>query len=75
MSIVAGVAVWLQDRDGPVRPAGYHSFPLMTIEWPEEGNTKIEGKERLDLEKAEDVLEKRAKEAAQRAAAENAAAE
>jgi hypothetical protein len=28
-------------------------FPLMTLEWPEEAGTKIEGKERLDLEELE----------------------
>jgi hypothetical protein len=33
----------------------------MTLEWPEEEGSKIEGKERLDLEKAEDQLMKRAR--------------
>jgi TRAP-type mannitol/chloroaromatic compound transport system permease small subunit len=28
-------------------------FPLMTLEWPEEAGTKIEGKERIDLEALE----------------------
>ena len=27
-------------------------FPLMTLEWPEEAGTKIEGKERIKLEDA-----------------------
>jgi hypothetical protein len=25
-------------------------FPLMTLEWPEEAGTKVEGKERIKLE-------------------------
>jgi len=74
MAIVAGVSVWLQVAIALFGPK-YYRFPLMTIEWPEEGDTKIEGKERLDLEKAEDVLEKRAKELARREAAEGAPAE
>ena len=45
---LAGVAVWLQvalliwERK-PKR------FPLMTLEWPEEAGTRIEGKERITL--------------------------
>lgn len=58
--IVAGVAVWLQVAMVLFGPQNIR-FPLMTIEWPEEEGSKIEGKERLDLEKAEDILEKRAK--------------
>ena len=46
-------------------------FPLMTIEWPEETGTKIEGKERLDLAKAEDLVEARARERKAMEAAEN----
>jgi TRAP-type mannitol/chloroaromatic compound transport system permease small subunit len=51
VATVAGVAVWLQvalllwgrqDR----------RFPLMTLEWPEEAGSKIEGKERIKLENA-----------------------
>ena len=66
MAIVAGVAVWLQIAIALFGPR-HHRFPLMTIEWPEASDTKIEGKERLDLNKAEDLLEKRAKAAAERA--------
>jgi TRAP-type mannitol/chloroaromatic compound transport system permease small subunit len=49
VATVAGVAVWLQvalllwgsqDR----------RFPLMTLEWPEETGTRVEGKERIKLE-------------------------
>jgi TRAP-type mannitol/chloroaromatic compound transport system permease small subunit len=49
VAVIAGVAVWLQvvvllwsTRAG--------RFPLMTLEWPEEAGTKIEGKQRLTLE-------------------------
>jgi TRAP-type mannitol/chloroaromatic compound transport system permease small subunit len=63
VAFLAGVSVWLQvafvlfgfkDKD--------KRFPLMTLEWPEETGTMIEGKERLDLSKVEDQLEKRARE-------------
>jgi hypothetical protein len=50
---LAGIAVWLQAAlvlfGDPNR-----RFPLMTLEWPEERGTKIEGKERVSLEKAVD---------------------
>ncbi len=58
--IIAGVAVWLQVVMVLFGPQNIR-FPLMTIEWPEEEGSKIEGKERLDLEKAQDILEARAK--------------
>ena len=74
MAIVAGVSVWLQIVIALFGPP-HHRFPLMTIEWPEAGVTKIEGKERLDLERAEDVLQTRAKLAAEKKVAEKAAAE
>ena len=57
--LVAGVSVLLQVVVvlwGPQQ----RRFPLMTLEWPEEAGSKIEGKERLDLSKAEDVLRARA---------------
>lgn len=72
VAIVAGIAVWLQMVLILFGPR-LHRFPLMTIDWPEVGNTKIEGKERLDLTVAEDALEKRAKEQAAKMAAEKAA--
>lgn len=71
MAILAGVAVWLQVVLILFGPKHYR-FPLMTIDWPEVGDTKIEGKERLDLAVAEDVLEKRAAEQAKKLAAEKA---
>jgi TRAP-type mannitol/chloroaromatic compound transport system permease small subunit len=51
VATLAGVAVWLQvalllwgDRD--------RRFPLMTLEWPEEVGSKVEGKERIKLDDA-----------------------
>ncbi len=67
MAIVAGVSVWLQIVIALFGPRN-DRFPLMTIEWPEAGDVKIEGKERLDLARAEDVLETRARLAAEKKA-------
>ncbi len=55
VALMAGIAVWLQVAviiwaDDRIR------FPLMTLEWPEEAGTKIEGKERVKLEEAPDTL-------------------
>jgi TRAP-type mannitol/chloroaromatic compound transport system permease small subunit len=55
VALMAGVSVWLQVAviiwaDDRIR------FPLMTLEWPEEAGTKIEGKERVKLEEAPDTL-------------------
>jgi TRAP-type mannitol/chloroaromatic compound transport system permease small subunit len=55
VALLAGVSVWLQVAviifaDDRTR------FPLMTLEWPEETGTKIEGKERVKLEEAPDTL-------------------
>ncbi len=61
MVIVAGIAVWLQVvivRWGPQALR----FPLMTIEWPEEAGSKIEGKERLELADVEDEFQRRDRE-------------
>ena len=51
VATAAGVAVWLQvamllwgNQD--------RRFPLMTLDWPEEAGSKIEGKERIKLEDA-----------------------
>jgi TRAP-type mannitol/chloroaromatic compound transport system permease small subunit len=54
VATIAGVAVWLQIAYllwG--RPSA--RFRLMTLEWPEEAGAKIEGKERIKLEKAADL--------------------
>ena len=58
--ILAGIAVWLQLVIVLFGPQNIR-FPLLTVEWPEEEGSKIEGKERLDLQKAKDLLEERAK--------------
>lgn len=58
--IIAGIAVWLQLAMVLFGPQ-HLRFPLLTVEWPEEEGSKIEGKERLDLSKAKDILEERAK--------------
>ena len=57
--LVAGVSVLLQVIVVLWGPQD-RRFPLMTLEWPEETGSRIEGKERLDLAKAEDVLRARA---------------
>lgn len=49
VATIAGIAVWLQVAMliwGKERKR----FPLMTLEWPEEAGTKVEGKERIKLE-------------------------
>jgi TRAP-type mannitol/chloroaromatic compound transport system permease small subunit len=49
VATAAGIAVWLQvalllwgDKE--------RRFPLMTLEWPEEAGSKVEGKERIKLD-------------------------
>ena len=69
MAVVAGIAVWLQVvivlwGSTKIR------FPLMTLEWPEEAGTMIEGKQRLDLEEVEDELMRRERERREQEAAE-----
>jgi len=59
--LIAGIAVWLQVYAVLFGPKDLR-YPLMTLEWPEEEGTMIEGKERLDLTKAVDTLETRARE-------------
>jgi len=55
VAVAAGVAVWLQVVlvlwGDPNR-----RFPLMTLEWPEEAGSRIEGKERVKLE-GDDVVD------------------
>ena len=60
-ALIAGIAVWLQVFAVLFGPQDLR-YPLMTLEWPEEEGTMIEGKERLDLTKAVDTLEQRARE-------------
>jgi len=45
---LAGVAVWLQVAL-LLWGAGRKRFPLMTLDWPEEAGSRIEGKERIKL--------------------------
>lgn len=68
VSILAGIAVWLQLVVAMFGPK-HHRFPLMTVEWLEQTGGMIEGKERLDFSKTEDLLVKRTREHKERAAA------
>jgi TRAP-type mannitol/chloroaromatic compound transport system permease small subunit len=61
VAVIAGLAVWLQVWVALFGEKNVR-FPLMTLEWPEEEGSKIEGKERLDLDKATDELRRRATE-------------
>ena len=61
VAIVAGISVWLQVAIALFGPR-HHRFNLMTIEWPEETGSAVEGKERLDLEKVDDLIEVRKRE-------------
>ena len=58
--VIAGLAVWCQIAIVLFGPQHWR-YPLMTIEWPEEAGTTVEGKSRLDLEKAQDLVELRAR--------------
>ena len=69
MAVVAGIAVWLQVVMVLWGPQNIR-FPLMTLEWPEEAGTKLEGKTRLELDKMEDEFQRRERERAEREAAE-----
>jgi TRAP-type mannitol/chloroaromatic compound transport system permease small subunit len=53
VAALSGVAVWLQVAIVLWGPQNIR-FPLMTLEWPEEAGTRIEGKERIDLEALEE---------------------
>ena len=65
MAVVSGIAVWLQVVIILWGPQDIR-FPLMTIEWPEEAGSKIEGKTRLELEEMEDEFERRERERRER---------
>jgi TRAP-type mannitol/chloroaromatic compound transport system permease small subunit len=54
VAAISGVAVWLQVVIVLWGPRDVR-FPLMTLEWPEEEGTKIEGKERIKLEELEEA--------------------
>jgi TRAP-type mannitol/chloroaromatic compound transport system permease small subunit len=61
VAIVAGISVWLQITFSLFGPKNVR-FPMMTVEWPEEEGGMVEGKERLDFSKTEDILAKKAEE-------------
>ena len=65
VAILAGISVWLQIVMVLFGPQNWR-YPLMTVEWPEDTGSMVEGKERLDLEKAEDLIEMKARERAER---------
>lgn len=56
MALVAGISVWLQVFVVLFLNKEEKRFPLMTLEWPEEAGSKIEGKERIKLEGSMDAL-------------------
>jgi len=60
VAVIAGISVWLQVALALFGPKHWR-YPLMTLEWPEDAGKVVEGKERLDLETAEDVLDVRIK--------------
>ena len=61
VAVIAGISVWLQVALALFGPKHWR-YPLMTLEWPEDAGKVVEGKERLDLEKVDDLLEVRAAE-------------
>ena len=71
VALLAGIAVWLQVAIALFGPKHWR-FDLMTIEWPEETGTSVEGKERMDLSRMEDQLELQARRMREAADAENA---
>jgi TRAP-type mannitol/chloroaromatic compound transport system permease small subunit len=54
VAAISGIAVWLQVAIVLWGPQNIR-FPLMTLEWPEEEGSKIEGKERIKLEDLEEA--------------------
>jgi TRAP-type mannitol/chloroaromatic compound transport system permease small subunit len=54
VATLSGVAVWLQVVIVLWGPQNVR-FPLMTLEWPEEAGSTIEGKERIKLEELEEA--------------------
>jgi TRAP-type mannitol/chloroaromatic compound transport system permease small subunit len=52
VAVISGIAVWLQVAIVLWGPQDVR-FPLMTLEWPEEEGTRIEGKERIKLDDLE----------------------
>ena len=54
LAALAGIAVWLQVAIVLWGPRDVR-FKLMTLEWPEEEGTMIEGKKRIELDEADDM--------------------
>jgi TRAP-type mannitol/chloroaromatic compound transport system permease small subunit len=51
--LLAGIAVWLQVYMVLFGAEPNRRFPLMTLEWPEEAGTMIEGKKRIEVDEGE----------------------
>jgi TRAP-type mannitol/chloroaromatic compound transport system permease small subunit len=68
VAALAGIAVWLQVVV-VLFGSEKERFPLMTLDWPEEAGTKIEGKERIKLEESMDTLQAPTDEERQKTAA------
>jgi len=60
VTILAGIAVWLQTAVVLFGPKHWR-YDLMTLEWPEDIGSTVEGKDRLELEKLVDQVEERAR--------------
>ena len=71
VTIVAGVAVWLQVATVLFGPKHWR-YDLMTLEWPEDIGKAVEGKARLDLNTLVDQVEERARLRKEKEAAEQA---
>ena len=72
VTIIAGIAVWLQTAVVLFGPKHWR-YDLMTLEWPEDIGSTVEGKERLDLETLVDQVAERARLRQEQEAAERAA--
>jgi hypothetical protein len=72
VTILAGIAVWLQTAVVLFGPKHWR-YDLMTLEWPEDIGSTVEGKERLELETLVDQVEERARLRREQEAAEPAA--
>ena len=60
VALIAGIAVWLQVVMVLFGPKHWR-YDLMTLEWPEDEGSTVEGKERMELDKMEDQLELQAR--------------
>lgn len=60
VAALAGIAVWLQIVIVLWGPKDVR-FKLMTLEWPEEGEHLIEGKKRIELDDADDLLQRKSR--------------